>query len=176
MDMSLSKLQEIVKDREAWHTAVWGLKESDIIEQLNNNKTRKISTQGPRCTSVKFYEPLSSLQLCLTLCNPMDCSPPGFAVLHHLRDFAQTHVQSVGDVYPTISSAVIPFSSWLQPFPAPGSFPMCQLFTSSDQSIGASVAATVLPMNIQGWFPLGLTGLISLLSKRLSFLLELSSL
>ena len=62
----------------------------------------------------------------------------------------------------------IPFSSCLQSFPAPGSFPMSQLFTSDGQSIEASASASVLPVNIQGWFPLGLTGLISLQSKGLS--------
>ena len=62
----------------------------------------------------------------------------------------------------------LPFSSCLQPFPASRSFLMSQLFASGGQSIGASVPASVLPMNIQGWFPLGLTGLISLQSKRLS--------
>ena len=70
--------------------------------------------------------------------------------------------------HPTISSSVIPFSSGLQSFPASGSFPMNQFFTSGDQWIGVSASASVLPMNIQGWFPLGLTGLISLLSKGLS--------
>ena len=62
--------------------------------------------------------------------------------------------------HPTISSSVIPFSSCLQSFPATGSFPMSQLLASGGQSIRAS--ASVLPMNIQGWFPLGLAGLISL--------------
>ena len=70
--------------------------------------------------------------------------------------------------HPTISSSVVPFSSCLQSFPAPGSFPMSQLFTSGGQSIGASASASVLPVNIQGWFPLGLIGLISLQSKGLS--------
>ena len=68
--------------------------------------------------------------------------------------------------HPTISSSVIPFSFCPQSFPVSGSFPMRQLFSLGDQSIGAS--ASVLPMNIQGWFPLGLTGLISLQSKELS--------
>ena len=68
--------------------------------------------------------------------------------------------------HPTISFSVVPFSSCPQSFPASGSFPMSQLFTSGGQSIGTS--ASVLPMNIQDWFPLGLTGLISLLSKGLS--------
>ena len=70
--------------------------------------------------------------------------------------------------HPTISSSVIPFFSCSLSFPASGSFQMSQLFTSCGQSIGASVSASVLPMNIQGWFPLGLTGLISLQSKGLS--------
>ena len=70
--------------------------------------------------------------------------------------------------HPTISSSVIPFSSQLQSFLASGSFPMNQFFTSSGQSIGVSASASVLPMNIQDWFPLGWTGLIFLLSKGLS--------
>ena len=69
---------------------------------------------------------------------------------------------------PTISSSVIPFSSRLQSFPASGSFPMYGFFASGDQSIGASASASVLPMNIQDWSPLGWTGWISLLSKGLS--------
>ena len=70
--------------------------------------------------------------------------------------------------HPTISSSVVPFSSCLQSFPASGSFQMSQFFTSGDQSIGVSTSASVLPMNIQDWFPLGWTGWISLQSKRLS--------
>ena len=70
--------------------------------------------------------------------------------------------------HPTISSSVVPFSSCLQSFPASGSFPMSQFFTSGGQSIGASASASVLPMNIQDWSPLGWTGLISLQSKGLS--------
>ena len=68
--------------------------------------------------------------------------------------------------YLTISSSAAPFSFCLQSFPVWGSFPTSQLFISGGQSTGAS--ASVLPMNIQSWFPLGLTGLISLLSKGLS--------
>ena len=68
---------------------------------------------------------------------------------------------------PTISSSVVPFSSCLQSFPASGSFPVSQLFTSGGQSIGASASASVLSMNIQDLFPLGLTSLISLQSKGL---------
>ena len=70
--------------------------------------------------------------------------------------------------HPIFSSSVAPFSSCPQSFSASGSFPMSQLFTSGGQRIGASAPASVFPMNIQGWFPLGLTGLISLQSKGLS--------
>jgi len=70
--------------------------------------------------------------------------------------------------HPAISSSVVPFSSHLQSFPASGSFQMSQFFASGDQSIGVSASASVLPMNIQGTFPLGWTGLISLQSNGLS--------
>ena len=70
--------------------------------------------------------------------------------------------------HPTISSSVVTFSSHLQSFPASGSFQMSQFFTSGGQSIGVSALASVLPVNIQDWFPLRLTGLISLQSKGLS--------
>ena len=70
--------------------------------------------------------------------------------------------------HPTISSSVVPFSSCLQSFPASGSFLMSQFFTSGGQSTGVSASASVLPMNIQDWSPLGWTGWISLQSKGLS--------
>ena len=70
--------------------------------------------------------------------------------------------------HPTISSSVIPFSSCPQSFPALGSFQMSQFFTKDGQSIEVSASASVLPMNIQDWFPLGWTGWISLKSKELS--------
>ena len=70
--------------------------------------------------------------------------------------------------YPTVSSSVVPFSSCLQSFPASGPFLMSQLFELGGQSIRSSASASVLKMNIQDWFPLGLTGLISLLFKGLS--------
>ena len=73
--------------------------------------------------------------------------------------------------HPTISSSVVPFS-WLQSFPASGSFPMSQFFASGGQSIGVSVSTSVLPMNIQDWYPLGLTSWFSLQSKGLSSLLQ----
>ena len=73
-----------------------------------------------------------------------------------------------GWCHPTISSSVAPFSSCPQSFPASGSFPVSQFFTSGGQNVGTWASASVLLMNIQVWFPLGLTGLISLLSKELS--------
>ena len=70
--------------------------------------------------------------------------------------------------HPTISSSVILFPSCPQSFPASGAFPISRLFISGGQSIGVSASASDLPINIQGWFPFGLTGLISLLSNGLS--------
>ena len=103
-------------------------------------------------------------QLCTNLCDSFDCNTPDFPVLHHLLELAQTHAHWVGDAIQP-SHSVIPFSC-LQSFPASGSFLMSQLFTSGGQSIGAS--ASVFPKNIKDWFPLGLTGLISLQSKGLT--------
>ena len=97
----------------------------------------------------------------------MNCSMPGSSVLHYLLEFAQIHVHWC---YLTISSSVAPFFFGLQPFPESWSFPVSWLFASGGQIIGAS--ASVLPMNIQGWFPLGLAGLISLQSKELLSLLQ----
>ena len=77
--------------------------------------------------------------------------------------------------HPTISPSSNPFSSHLQSFPASGSFTMSRFFASGGQSIGVSASGSVLPMNIQEWFPLGLTGLISLQSKGLSSLLQYHS-
>ena len=109
----------------------------------------------------------SVIQSCLTVRDPMEHSTPGLPVHHQLPEFTQTHVHWVS-VHPTISSSVIPFSSYLQSFPASGSFPMSQLFVSGGQSIGVLVSGSDLPMNTQDWSPLGWTGWISLQSKGLS--------
>ena len=101
---------------------------------------------------------------CPTLCEPLGCSIPGFTVLHYLLEFVQ-NVHWVGDAIQTSHPLFVPFSSWLLSFPAWGSFPMSWLFASGRRSIGASASASVLPMNFQGWLPLGLTGLISLQSQ-----------
>ena len=97
------------------------------------------------------------------LCNPIDCSMPGFPVLHYFPEFTQTHVHWIDDAIQPSHPLSLP--SPLQSFPASGSFPVSQLFLSRGQSIETSASASVLPMNIQGWLPLGLISLISLLSK-----------
>ena len=107
------------------------------------------------------YIVVAQLLSCVQLCSPMDCSMPGFPVLHYLPEFAQTHNN------PTILSSVAPFSACPQSFPASGSFPKSWLFASGVQSIEATASASFLPKNIQDWLPLVLTGLglISLKSK-----------
>ena len=127
--------------------------------------------------AVNYFIPVSILSFCSsvaksypTLCNPMAFSTPGFPLLHQLPELAQIHTHWVSDaIQPSC-----PLSS-----PSPPAFNFSQLqglfqWVSSlhqyfgGQSIGASASASVLPMNIQGWFPLGLTDLISLQSKGLS--------
>ena len=116
---------------------------------------------GTKCTGAWLLL-FSCKVVCLTLCDPMGCGTPGFSVLHYLLEFAQIHV------HPTMLSSVIPFSSCILSFPASESFPVSQFFASGGQSIGISPSASVLPVNIQDWFPLGLSGWISLLSQGLS--------
>ena len=105
-------------------------------------------------SSVQFS---SVAQSCLTLCDPMNRSTPGLPVHHRLPKFTQTHV--IESVMP--SSHLIfcrPLLLLPQSLPPSGSFPMSQLFTSGGQSIGVSASASVLPMNTQGYSPLGWTG------------------
>ena len=105
--------------------------------------------------------------MCLTLCDPMDFSTPDFPVHHQLLEFSNS-CPLPWWCHPTISSPVILFSSHLQSFPASESFPISLFFTSHGQIIGFSALASVLPMNIQDWFPLGLTDWLSLQPKGLS--------
>ena len=108
----------------------------------------------------------SVAQSCPTLCDPMDCSMP--SSLSCTISLSLLQLMSPESMMPSNrSSSVTPFSCF--PFcPASGSFPKSQLFASSGQNITVSASASVLPMNIQGWFLLGLTGSISLLSKGFS--------
>ena len=108
----------------------------------------------------------SVAKLCPTLWDPTDCKTPGFPVLYHLPEFAQTHVHWVGDAiqpsHPLSSPSLALNLSQRQSLFQSG------LFTSGSQSIGVSASASVFPMYFQGWFPSGLTGLILLQSKGLS--------
>ena len=119
--------------------------------------------------SLLFFFQFSSVpQSCPTICNPMNHSRPGLPVHHQLPELIQTHVHRVID-------AIQPSHPLLSPSPPAfnlsqhqGSFPRSQFFASDGQNIGVSASASVLPMNIQDWFPLGWTGLISLQFKGLS--------
>ena len=103
-------------------------------------------------------------QSCQTLCIPRlqharpPCPSPTPGIYSNSCPSSQWY-------QPTISSSVVPFSSCLQSFPVPGFFPVSQFFESGGQNIGVSASASVLPMNIQDWFPLGWTGLTSSQSK-----------
>ena len=142
---------------------------------------RKITT----LTTLKIYMSLISevrppfhsfvvLQLLsqVRLCNPMDCSMPGFPVVHQIPGACSKSCPLSQWCHPIISSSVVPFFSCLQSFPVSGSFLVSQLFVSSGQSIGVSTTASVVPVDILGWFPLGLTDLTSLQSKGLSRVLS----
>ena len=105
---------------------------------------------------------------CKILCDPMDCNAPGFTCPSpYPRVYSNSYPLSQW-YYLTISSFAMPFLFYLKSFPASVTFPMSHFFASGGQSIGYSASASVLPMNIQSWFPLRLTGLISLQSKGLS--------
>ena len=109
----------------------------------------------------------SVTQSCPTFCDPMDCSMLGFRVFHYLPEFAQTHVHRVGDAIQSSHPLLSPSPSAFYLSKHQGVFQWVS-FKSGGQNIGASASASVFAMTIQGWFPLGLTGLISLQSKGLS--------
>ena len=117
-----------------------------------------------------YWASVSSVtQSCPTLCSPMDCSTPGLPVQHQLPEFTQTQVHWVSDaIEPSHPLSSPPAPAFIQSFPLSGSFPKSHLFTSGGQNIGVSASESVLPMNIQYWFPLEWTGWSSLQSKVLS--------
>ena len=121
-----------------------------------------------KCSCYSSVQFNSVAQSCLTLCDPMDCSTPGFLVHHQLPELAQTHVHRVSDAIQPSHPLLSPSPPALNLFPASGSFSMSQLFPSGGQSTGVSTSASVLPVNIQDWFPLGWTCWISLQFKGLS--------
>ena len=117
-------------------------------------------------TLLTGYQFSSVAQSFPTLCDPMDCSTPPCP--SPAPGVYSNSCPLSWWCHLTIPSSVVPFSSCPQSFPASGSFQMSQFFTSGGQSIGILASTSVLPMNIQGWFHLGLTSLISLQSKGLS--------
>ena len=153
-------------DRGAWWATVHGVVKSwtwlSMHKQVANNKQEGLAG----CS----FRPLSSVQ---SLSRVWLFATPG---LQHARlpcpsptpGACSNSCPSSWSCHPTISSSVVPFFFCLQSLLASGYFPMSDTFTSGGQSIGASASASVLPMNIQDWFSLGLTGLISLQSKGLS--------
>ena len=106
-----------------------------------------------------------------TLCDPMDCSTTNSSALLYLLDFAQIHVHWVGYAI-QFSSFAAPFSISSQSTSKSGPFSMSWCFASGSQSIGVLASASVLRLNIQGWFPIGLFGLMSLPSEGLSRVLS----
>ena len=116
-----------------------------------------------------YIQNCSVAQSCLALCDPMDGSTPGFPIYPSPPPGVCSDSCPLSPwCHPAISSSVVPFSSCLQSFPASGSLPMSQFFTSGGQIIQPSALTSALLMNIQDWFPAGLTALISLQSKGLS--------
>ena len=134
---------------------IWSLLNRTYYHHHNSTKVFMVSFYL-QCI-ISPYPSIAYLTCCSVtkslwaLCDPMDYSTHNFPVCHYLPEFSQTHVHWVGDA---IQSSH-PLS------PASGSFPVSQLFTSGSQSIRASTSESVLSVNFQSWFPLGLTGLIS---------------
>ena len=173
-------------DRGAWQATVHGVTESDTMEWLNNKDHVGEHLSWRYSLSGANWKKKS--QEAVNLVNIKRCSTSLVIVssvtsyslrLHELQHARPPCPSPTSGVYPnpcplswwcylTISSSVSPFSSCLQSLPESGSFPMRWLFTSGGQSIGASASASVFTVNSQDWFPLGLAGLISLLSMGLS--------
>ena len=110
----------------------------------------------------------SVAQSYLTLCNPMDCSTPGFPVHHQLPELPQTHVHWVCDAIQSSHPLSSPPPPALNVFQHEGLFQWVSFLHQVTKVLVFQVPASILPVNIQGWFPLGLIGLISLQSKVLS--------
>ena len=137
----------------------WCLKELDTTEWLSTPESMH------SCVQFSSVQLLSRLQL---FADPMDCSIPGFPVYHQLPELAQTHVLWVSDAIQPSHPLPSPSPPAFNLSQHQGLFPRNQFFASGGQSIGVLASAPVFPMNIQDWFPLGWTGLISLQSKGLS--------
>ena len=158
MDMNLSKLWEIVENRGAWHAAVHGIPQSRIWP-TDSTITRPNLCSWPVSCGPGRQECSVTLS-CPTFCGPMDYSIPAF--LSYTISWSWLKFLSIESMM--LSNHLILCCLLLLPssFPTTGSWPMSWLFASGDQSIGASASAFTLPLNIQGQFPLILTGLIFL--------------
>ena len=121
----------------------------NYLTQKDDPNIHSKGIKDTNCFFGNFF--LQSLKSCPTLCDPMDCSTPGFPVLHHLPELAQTHAHWVGDAIQPSHPLSSPSPLALISFPASRSFLMNQLFASGSQSIG--VSASVLTMNTQDWSP-----------------------
>ena len=132
-----------------------GIYKVDTFSPVVHTENTNTVCLQPRRTEICCY---SVAWLCLTLCDPVDCNTPGFPVLHHLWEFAQTHVHWIGDsIQP--SHPLLPLLFLPSIFPASESFPM-SLWIRWPKYWNLSFS--ISPANeYQGWFPLGLTGLIS---------------
>ena len=136
---------------------------------IHERKKQSNKLEFIKIKNSNIWETFSSVQISLSI-QPESLQPHG---MQHTRfpcpsPTPRAYSNSCPLSLDAISSSVVPFSSCPQSFPASGSFPMSQFVTSGSQSIGASASSSVLSMNIQDWFPLGLTSLIFLQSKGLS--------
>ena len=143
--------------REDWlqvwtgHQCQWKFQACIQGEGWGSTLTHTEKAKPRPCCSVAESHP--------NLWDPMDCSMPGFPDLHYLPEFAQIHVHWVGDAIQPFHPLLLRFFC-RRSFPASESSSVNQLLASGGQSIGASASSSVLPMNIQGWFHLGLSALI----------------
>ena len=138
------------------------------MNDLFTSTSKWLENKGPgEGNALVQFSSVQSLSRVRLVATPWTAAPQASLSITNCRSLPNPCPLSLW-CHPTISSSVVPFCSCLQSFPASGSFPKSRLFALGDQSSGASASASVLAMNIQDWFPLGLTGWTSLQSKGLS--------
>ena len=145
----------------------------DIFKSLLNSFIVIKSPLSEKRLIQNILKTCSVAQSCPTLRNPMDCGMPGLPVPHHLLKFAQVHAHCFSDAIQPSHPLMPSFPFVLNLSQRQGLFQWNLLFTSDDQNTGVSTSASVLPMTIQGWFPLRLTGLICAVQWTLRSLLQL---
>ena len=172
VSMLLDSRQELLclldHDLHWWVLYKWRCPELGTAAKVTWRQSQQTAPKTPITWQYWPRSVSSVAQSCPTLCNPMNCSTPSLPIHHQPWSLSNSCALSWWCLL-TISSSVILFSSHLQSFPAPGSFPVSQFFTSGvAQNTRVSASVSVLPMNTQDWFPLGWTSWISLQSKGLS--------